>query len=67
MTPGYIAHSWHVPREVVIEALDLQRRPDGPRNLARLAEDQGRRLEEMIAEIETAIAAFRADQEGVQP
>ncbi len=60
MTPGYIAHSWQVPREVVTQAIGLERRPEGPRNLDRLAQNQGRSVDDLIVEIEAAIAAFRA-------
>jgi hypothetical protein len=44
MTPGYVAHSWQVPRELVLEAIDAPRNPEGPMSL----------------EIEAAIADFRA-------
>lgn len=59
MTPGYIAHSWNVPRGVVLDALEAPRGGGGPRNLDRLAQDQQRPLAELIAEAEAAIAAFR--------
>ena len=61
MTPGYIAHSWHVPREVVIDAIDAPRCPDGPRNLDHLARDQGRPVADLVSEAEAAIAAYRAE------
>ncbi len=61
MTPGYISHSWHVPREVVTEALGLPRGPKGKGNLNRLARLQGRSVEELTAAVEAAIAAFRVE------
>lgn len=61
MTPGYIAHSWAVPREVVLEALDAPvPPPDGPMNLARLAELKATSVEALVAETEAAIATWRA-------
>ncbi|GKY87600.1 hypothetical protein [Sinisalibacter aestuarii] len=62
MTPGYIAHSWRVPREVVLGALGAPvPPPDGPMNLEDLAAYRGMSVEALIAEAEAAIAAFRAD------
>ena len=65
MTPGYVAHSWRVPRELVIEALALERR-DGPRRapLADIAADRGVPVEELIDALEQAIAAHRAAHPG---
>lgn len=61
MTPGYIAHSWAVPREVVLDALDAPvPPPDGPMNLRKLAEINGTSVEALVAEAEAAIAAWRA-------
>lgn len=58
MTPGYVANSWRVPRDLVVEALGL----DGPRRitLEELAAETGVPLDTMIGEIEAAIAAYRA-------
>ena len=62
MTPGLIAHSWHVPREVILDALDAPGRPaQGPMNLTELAEMQGTTVEALIAEAETAIATWRTE------
>lgn len=61
MTPGYIAHSWRVPRAVVVEALHAPvPPPKGPMNLTDLAALNGVTVEELIAEAEAAIAAWRA-------
>lgn len=63
MTPGYIAHSWQVPREVVFDALRAPVPPPrGPMNLEELAALNGVSVDELIAEAEAAIAAFRAEQ-----
>lgn len=62
MTPGYIGHSWKVPKEVVIEALDApDPPPEGVRNLAELADYLGVSVGELIARAEKGIAAFRAE------
>ncbi len=62
MTPRYVAHSWHVPREVMVEALgqDLEQGNGGPPNLARLAAERGVTTAELITVIEAAIEEFRA-------
>lgn len=62
MTPGYIASSWRVPREVVMEALDApEPPPEGVRNLADLADYHGVTVPDMITRAKRAIAAFRAE------
>lgn len=67
MTPGYIAHSWRVPREVVFDALGAPVPPSrGPMNLEELAALNGVSVDELIAEAEAAIAAFRAEQGAAQ-
>ncbi|WP_323764990.1 hypothetical protein [Marinovum sp.] len=59
MTPRYVAHSWHVPPEVVAEALDL--RPGSGRiTLAEIAARDGVSLEEIAARVVAAIEAERA-------
>ena len=66
MTPRYIVRSWSVPPEVILNALDLPRPPpDGPMSLAQLAAQRGVPVEQIIAEAEAAIAAFR--QDGTRP
>lgn len=68
MTPRYIAHSWGVPRPVMIKALGMGDHDPKGRNLKRLAEAQGIPLDDLIARIETAIEDHRAlaVQEGGQ-
>ena len=65
MTPGYIAHSWQVPRGIVIEALELDRGVRPPRaTLADIAEDRGVPVQDLIEALEDAIAAHRAAHPG---
>ena len=63
MTPRYIARSWSLPPEIIQNALDVPRpRPKGPISLRQLAELRSITVEQIIAEAEAAIAAFRQDK-----
>ncbi|MEJ1992643.1 MAG: hypothetical protein P8X50_13365 [Maritimibacter sp.] len=59
MTPGFVAHSWHVPPEVVIDAVDAPRDPGHPITFDELAAEQGVTLNEVITRANEAIDAFR--------
>lgn len=60
MTPGFVAHSWHLPPEVVSEALNVPRESkNGRLTLDQLAAQRGVPVETLIADLETAIAAHR--------
>lgn len=60
MTPRYIARSWGVPPEVILKAIDApDPPPNGPMNLTELAEYRGVTTQQIIAEAQAAIAAFR--------
>ena len=64
MTPGYIAHSWHVPPKVVFDALDAPRALSGRRKtLAALADETGVPVAQLIARTEAAIEVWRAARE----
>lgn len=68
MTPRYVARSWHVPREVVMQGLGMTRPlPDGPMNLAEIAERKGVPVDTVIQDLESAIAAFRASKAPPRP
>lgn len=60
MTPGFVAHSWHVPREVVLEAIDAPPSPGHPMSLEELAAQRGVPVSTLVDEINAAIAAFNA-------
>jgi len=60
MTPGYVAHSWNVPRPVVLETLGTVSGLGQRKTLEQIAEDNGESLQELIVRIETAIAAHRS-------
>lgn len=60
MTPRYIAHSWHVPPEVVGEALGVVPGRDGhPPTLDSIAAERGTDVATLAAEVEAAIDAHR--------
>ncbi len=63
MTPGYVAHSWGIPREVMREALALDEAHGRGRPLARMAEERGLSVEQLIDDLEATIAAYLATQE----
>ena len=63
MTPGYIAMSWDIPRDVMLELLP---RPEGQRGRNRLDEIAANRdvpLATLIDEIEAAIQSYRETQQ----
>ena len=62
MTPRYIAHSWGLPRDMMMETLKLEPSPDGPQPLSEIAEERGVPVADLIAQIEAAVAEFRAQQ-----
>jgi len=60
MTPGYVARSWDVPPEVIRAALPARSGTDTHPTLAQIAEAEGLPLPELIAALEAAIDAARA-------
>ncbi|GAB5445665.1 hypothetical protein [Gymnodinialimonas sp.] len=59
MSPGYVALSWDVPREVMIEAVNRAPGGGGPHRLEDIAAEQGVPLDALITRIEAAIQAHR--------
>ncbi|WP_138934073.1 hypothetical protein [Roseovarius arcticus] len=60
MTPRYIARSWGVPPEVILDAIHAPRPPpNGPMSLTQLADYRGVTPQLLIEEAQAAIAAFR--------
>ena len=64
MTPRFVAHSWRVPRPVITEALEFESEFGRPPNLQMIAAERGVPVEQLIIEVETAIAEYRA-REGI--
>lgn len=59
MTPRYIAHSWSVPPEVVLDALgEFERSKKGPMSLEQIADVQQIPADSLITSIEAAIQGF---------
>lgn len=69
MTPRYVAHSWELPREVLLQTLELPPRSEGrPPRMGALAAERGWTMEELNSRIEDAAAAHRAaPRAGGQP
>jgi hypothetical protein len=66
MTPGYVAQSWDVPIPVIRDALDMP--PETRRMTIRaLAEELGLPPEEVMRQIEDAIAMHRATEPARRP
>jgi len=63
MTPRYVALSWDVPREAMMEILGLEPPGPGRRTLADIAAEKGISVEEYITLIKAGIAAFRAGRD----
>ncbi len=60
MTPRFVSHSWHVPPEVVGNALGLDQEQPRRVTLDDLATERGLPVEELIGDLQTAIDSFRA-------
>ena len=66
MTPGYVSHSWALPPTLLRETLAIP--PEARRvTIKALAEERGVPTNEIIGQIETAIAAFQANDVKVKP
>lgn len=62
MPPGYVARSWQVPTEVVLDAIG-EPNLTGRTSLAEIARRRGVPLDTMVSEIETAVARYHATGE----
>jgi hypothetical protein len=61
MTVPYVAHSYRVPPHVLYDALGINpARPHDKRTLRVIARDENRPVEEIISELQQAIARERA-------
>ena len=58
MTPGFIAHSWHLPPEDVAAQLGLTEKPDGkPPTLGEIARDTGEPLDALLTRLDAWLEA----------
>ncbi|CAN0602026.1 unnamed protein product, partial [Ectocarpus sp. 12 AP-2014] len=63
MSPRYISRSWRIPPEDLLPAINAPiPPPKGPMSLHDLAEMRDVPVEQVIAEVEAAIAAMRAER-----
>lgn len=62
MTPRYVVESWHLPPEVMTQALGEGPMPGKRRTLDDIAEGQGVSVETLAARIAKAAHAYRAEQ-----
>lgn len=60
MTPRYVAHSWDIPREDMMEILGLEPPSPGRVTLEEIAAGKGIPVADYITQIEAGIAAFVA-------
>ncbi len=60
MTPRFVVRNWDLPREVMVDVLSLPREEVGRVPLREIARERDVTVEDLIAEIEAAIAAHRA-------
>jgi hypothetical protein len=59
MTIGYIGHSYHVPPQIIQQALGLPESPPDTRPLLEIAKSQSRSLDELTASLQDAITQAR--------
>ena len=62
MTPGYIAHSWHLPPEEVFDALGLSAKPQKRQTLEQIAADRGVDVDGLLSDLDAFLAARKATQ-----
>ena len=56
MTPRFVARSWHVPPETVIDALGLKTMPARNHSLARIAQESGLPVETLEKRLNDALS-----------
>ncbi len=62
MPLGYVGRTWNVPREAMLEIAGVPASSAARRSLEVIARDEGVPLDELIARIQTGIAAYRETQ-----
>ncbi|MCB2117222.1 MAG: hypothetical protein KDE00_13220 [Rhodobacteraceae bacterium] len=64
MTVGYVARSWHVPLDAMVDGLAIDHVPGKPRTLAELAADRGAPLPAFLDEVEALLVTLKAARPG---
>lgn len=59
MTPRYVSLSYDLPREVVLDVLQIDPEGDSPKRLDRIARQNGVTLTELTQQIQTKADAYR--------
>jgi hypothetical protein len=67
MSVPFIAHAHHVPPELLYQAIGLQPQPKDHRPLRRLAREQKRPVEQIIHDLDAAVAQYRAHPNTPEP
>ena len=67
MSIGYVAHSYHVPPPELFRALGLPDRPPDRRPIGSIASSQNRTSEDVMIELQAAIAKIRAAEKADVP
>ena len=67
MTIGYIAHSYHVPPQIIQQALGLPESPFDMRPLQGIAKAQNRTMKELNASLQEAISGARPSPDEALP
>ncbi len=60
MTPGYIARTWNIPPEVLLDTLSLTEQPRKRMTISEIALDKGLTPPDYAAEVEAALDAWVA-------
>lgn len=58
MTPRYVAHSWKVPPQLIMQVIGQDAMPKKRSSLEEIAKEQGRNLDDLIAELTQAVETF---------
>ncbi|MGA3023849.1 MAG: hypothetical protein ABSF98_03660 [Bryobacteraceae bacterium] len=67
MSVPFVAHTHHVPREILFAAIGIEPREHDRRPLRTIARQQKRPVEDVIRDLEKAIAKERAKAPAVSP
>ncbi|MEE9429151.1 MAG: hypothetical protein V3V25_13495 [Paracoccaceae bacterium] len=62
MTPRYIALSWHLPPEVMSQALGTEKMPGRRQSIADIAREQGISVQALVANIIATATTYRDSQ-----
>jgi hypothetical protein len=56
MTPGFVAHAWHVPKPEVFRVLGYDDRPRGRQTLEQIAAERGVPVSDLISALTTYLS-----------